>query len=160
MNIQTITIDLDTHVVVPREPTEKMIIDGFESNPENSWDEEIAENFRQMSGCQGAAYRARLCYEAMLNIAPAFTQSSNIPMQNSIDEETIKAMTRGAEILNSDAQQLKDNYCHIGRWSTNEAKHEFKELKQIAQILLNSIQKISDQIENKLIMVSEEKVIS
>lgn len=57
--------------LVPIEPTEDMIVCGWESAPSEffSSEEEWAK-YQAMSGCQQAAYRARLCWEAMLKHAP------------------------------------------------------------------------------------------
>ncbi|WP_312112027.1 hypothetical protein [Pantoea septica] len=57
--------------LVPVEPTEKMVIDGFESAPDESFSKpEEWEAYEAMSGCQQAAHRAKLCYAAMLAAAP------------------------------------------------------------------------------------------
>lgn len=57
--------------LVPIEPTEDMVINGFESEPSQcfSSDEEW-ENYEAMSGCEQAAHRAKLCWAAMLAAAP------------------------------------------------------------------------------------------
>ena len=61
----------DGYVMVPKEPTERMIIDGFESEPDETFSEpRVWEKYQKMSGCQQAAYRARLCYAAMISAAP------------------------------------------------------------------------------------------
>lgn len=61
----------DGWVMVPKEPTERMVIDGFESEPDETFSEpEVWEKYQKMSGCQQAAYRARLCYAAMISAAP------------------------------------------------------------------------------------------
>ncbi|MDP1185275.1 DUF551 domain-containing protein [Klebsiella pneumoniae] len=61
----------DGYVMVPKEPTERMVIDGFESEPDETFSEpEVWEAFQKMSGCEQAAYRARLCWAAMLAAAP------------------------------------------------------------------------------------------
>ena len=58
-------------VVVPVEPTEDMIVNGFESEPDESFsDEKEWEAYEAMSGCQQAAHRAKLCWSAMLTAAP------------------------------------------------------------------------------------------
>ena len=58
-------------VAVPVEPTEDMIVNGFESEPDESFsDEREWEAYDAMSGCQQAAHRARLCWAAMLAAAP------------------------------------------------------------------------------------------
>jgi len=61
----------DGWVAVPVEPTEDMIIHGFESEPDESFSEEkdwLA--YEAMSGCQQAAHRAKLCWAAMVKAAP------------------------------------------------------------------------------------------
>ncbi|WP_336660255.1 hypothetical protein [Enterobacter asburiae] len=58
-------------VVVPVEPTEDMIVHGFESEPDESFsDADVWEAYEAMSGCQQAAHRAKLCWSAMLAAAP------------------------------------------------------------------------------------------
>lgn len=61
----------DGWVMVPVEPTEDMIVNGFESEPDESFsDEKEWEAYEAMSGCQQAAHRAKLCWSAMLTAAP------------------------------------------------------------------------------------------
>ena len=61
----------DGYVMVPKEPTERMVINGFESEPDETFSEpEVWEAFQKMSGCEQAAFRARLCWAAMLAAAP------------------------------------------------------------------------------------------
>lgn len=61
----------DGYVLVPVEPTEDMIIQGFESEPDESFsDEKEWEAYDAMSGCQQAAHRAKLCWAAMIAAAP------------------------------------------------------------------------------------------
>lgn len=61
----------DGWVAVPVEPTEDMIVNGFESVPDESFsDEKEWEAYDAMSGCQQAAHRAKLCWAAMLSAAP------------------------------------------------------------------------------------------
>lgn len=61
----------DGYVMVPKEPTERMVIDGFESEPDEAFSEpEVWEAYQEMSGCEQAAYRARLCWAAMLAATP------------------------------------------------------------------------------------------
>lgn len=58
-------------VAVPIEPTEDMIVNGFESEPDESFsDAEVWEAYDTMSGCQQAAHRAKLCWAAMIAAAP------------------------------------------------------------------------------------------
>lgn len=58
-------------IAVPVEPTENMIIEGFESKPDESFSTpEVWEAYQAMSGCQQAAHRAKLCWSAMLAAAP------------------------------------------------------------------------------------------
>ena len=58
-------------VAVPVEPTEDMIVNGFESEPDESFsDEKEWEAYDAMSGCQQAAHRAKLCWAAMIAAGP------------------------------------------------------------------------------------------
>lgn len=58
-------------VAVPVEPTEDMIVNGFESEPDKFFsDAEVWEAYDAMSGCQQAAHRAKLCWAAMIAAAP------------------------------------------------------------------------------------------
>ena len=58
------------YALVPIEPTETMVIAGFESKPSafNSDTDEL-EKYEAMSGCEEAAHRAKLCWKAMINEA-------------------------------------------------------------------------------------------
>ncbi|HBV8938456.1 TPA: hypothetical protein ACNIF4_004896 [Klebsiella pneumoniae] len=60
----------DGYVMVPEEPTESMVIAGFESEPDEFFSEsEVWEAYQKMSGCEQAAFRAWLCWRAMLAAA-------------------------------------------------------------------------------------------
>lgn len=57
--------------LVPIEPTESMVVNGFESWPDEFFsDPEVWDAFEKMTGCQQAAHKAQLCYAAMLASAP------------------------------------------------------------------------------------------
>lgn len=57
--------------LVPIEPTEKMVIEGFESEPDEFFSKsEVWEAYQKMSGCEQAAHRAKLCWAAMISAAP------------------------------------------------------------------------------------------
>jgi hypothetical protein len=57
--------------LVPIEPTEDMVVSGFESWPDEYFSKpEDWLAFDAMSGCQQAAHKARLCWAAMLEAAP------------------------------------------------------------------------------------------
>lgn len=57
--------------LVPIEPTEDMVIRGFESAPSIIFsDTDEWDAFEAMSGCQQAAHKARLCWAAMLAAVP------------------------------------------------------------------------------------------
>lgn len=59
------------YALVPIEPTESMIVDGFESEPDKFFSKpEEWKAYEAMSGCQQAAHRAKLCWAAMLAAAP------------------------------------------------------------------------------------------
>lgn len=61
----------DGWVMVPVEPTEHMIVQGFESEPDEGFGNSDAwEAYDAMSGCQQAAHRAKLCWAAMIAAAP------------------------------------------------------------------------------------------
>lgn len=61
----------DGWVMVPKEPTEHMIVCGFESEPDKYFsDKDEWKAYKEMSGCQQAAHRAKLCWNAMLAAAP------------------------------------------------------------------------------------------
>ncbi|HIE5387002.1 TPA: hypothetical protein ACXNPR_000296 [Enterobacter cancerogenus] len=61
----------DGWVLVPIEPTEDMIIHGFEAELREEFrDAEAWEAFEEMSGCEQAAQRARWCWSAMIAAAP------------------------------------------------------------------------------------------
>lgn len=65
--------------LVPVEPTEGMIIDGFESEPDEDFSEpEAWAEYEAMSGCQQAAHRAKLCWAAMFSAAPTAPEQENI----------------------------------------------------------------------------------
>jgi hypothetical protein len=62
--------------LVPIEPTETMVVCGFESEPDEFFSSpEEWEAFDAMSGCQQAAHKAKLCYAAMLDAAPRVAES-------------------------------------------------------------------------------------
>lgn len=61
----------DGWALVPVEPTDDMIVNGFESEPDEGFsDEKEWEAYDAMSGCQQAAHRAKLCWSAMISAAP------------------------------------------------------------------------------------------
>ncbi|MHA7937274.1 hypothetical protein ACX928_03245 [Enterobacter roggenkampii] len=61
----------DGYALVPVEPTEDMIVEGFESWPDEFFsDTEVWEAFLEMSGCQQSAHLAKLCWAAMIAAAP------------------------------------------------------------------------------------------
>ena len=58
------------YALVPIEPTEDMVIAGFESKPTSfNSSAEVVEWYESMSGCGEAAHRAKLCWKAMVNEA-------------------------------------------------------------------------------------------
>ncbi|MES3442685.1 hypothetical protein QDQ52_00005, partial [Citrobacter freundii] len=61
----------DGYVLVPIKPTENMIINGFESEPDEFFSKsEEWDAYQEMSGCEQAAHRAKLCWAAMIKAAP------------------------------------------------------------------------------------------
>lgn len=74
--------------LVPVEPTETMVINGFESVPDECFtDEEVWEQYQEMSGCQQAAFRAKLCWAAMIGSAPSVPTDGQIEVVAVINEE-------------------------------------------------------------------------
>jgi hypothetical protein len=74
--------------LVPVEPTETMVINGFESEPNECFtDEEVWEQYQEMSGCQQAAFRAKLCWAAMLGSAPSAPTDGQIEVVAVINEQ-------------------------------------------------------------------------
>lgn len=70
-------------VAVPVEPTENMIIAGFEAELREEFrDPEAWEAFEAMSGCEQAAHRAKWCWAAMIAAAPDFREFSTSSTEN------------------------------------------------------------------------------
>ena len=68
----------DGWALVPVEPTEDMIIQGFESAPDEFFSpSDVWEDYQKMSGCQQAAHRAKLCWAAMIAAAPQEVKSAS-----------------------------------------------------------------------------------
>lgn len=60
--------------LVPVEPTENMVVEGFESEPDSFFsNSDEWEAYKAMSGCQQAAQKAKLCWAAMIAAAPSIT---------------------------------------------------------------------------------------
>lgn len=60
--------------LVPVEPTENMVVEGFESEPDSFFSNpDEWEAYKAMSGCQQAAHKAKLCWAAMIAAAPSVT---------------------------------------------------------------------------------------
>lgn len=60
--------------LVPVEPTENMVVEGFESEPDSFFsNSDEWEAYKAMSGCQQAAHKAKLCWAAMIAAAPSVT---------------------------------------------------------------------------------------
>ncbi|WP_439292061.1 MULTISPECIES: hypothetical protein [Rahnella] len=59
------------YALVPIEPTEHMVVNGFESEPDKFFSpSDVWEEYKAMSGCSQAAHRAKLCWAAMVAAAP------------------------------------------------------------------------------------------
>lgn len=63
-------VTTDGYVLVPVEPTEDMVIHGFESEPHPLFQPDDWDKYQTMSGCEQAAHRAKLCWAAMVAAAP------------------------------------------------------------------------------------------
>ncbi|MGY2094267.1 hypothetical protein [Pseudomonas simiae] len=69
--------------LVPVEPTEAMVIHGFESAPNECFtDYKVWDAYQEMSGCQQAAFRAKLCWAAMIAAAPAPGTHTAVPEES------------------------------------------------------------------------------
>lgn len=61
----------DGYALVPIVPTEDMVINGFESEPDPHFsDEKEWAKYEALSGCRRAAHRAKLCWAAMIAARP------------------------------------------------------------------------------------------
>jgi hypothetical protein len=81
--------------LVPIEPTEKMVIEGFESPPDQFFSKlEDWDAYEEMTGCQQAAHKARLCYAAMLAAAPETWKVLPSPAQPAISTAELAAFHR------------------------------------------------------------------
>jgi hypothetical protein len=61
----------DGYALVPVEPTEDMVIAGFEAELREEFrDPDAWETYEGMSGCEQAALRAKWCWAAMVKAAP------------------------------------------------------------------------------------------
>nr|WP_079961096.1 hypothetical protein [Salmonella enterica] len=61
----------DGYALVPIVPTENMVINGLESEPDPHFsDEKVWAEYEALSGCRQAARRAELCWAAMIKAAP------------------------------------------------------------------------------------------
>lgn len=71
--LQVVTMS-DGWKLVPVEPTENMVVEGFESEPDSFFsNSDEWEAYKAMSGCQQAAHKAKLCWAAMIAAAPSVT---------------------------------------------------------------------------------------
>ncbi|WP_313390114.1 hypothetical protein [Leclercia sp.] len=71
INVESTSSMSNGLVAVPVEPTENMIIAGFEAELREEFrDPEAWKTFEAMSGCEQAAHRAKLCWAAMIAAAP------------------------------------------------------------------------------------------
>lgn len=83
-------------VVVPIEPTEDMVIAGFEAELREEFrDPDAWEAFEAMSGCEQAALRAKWCWAAMIAAAPQQEVRSKIQAER---ERVREEMSMGARL--------------------------------------------------------------
>lgn len=115
--------------LVPIEPTEAMIINGFESEPDEFFSESRDwEAYQEMSGCEQAAHRAKLCYAAMLAAAPAAAPQPPTYTENDMLTRLAVIMSGSdtpGEIrsLTVTAQSLVDRCKYLQQqWITKETK--------------------------------------
>lgn len=68
----------DGYALVPIVPTEGMVINGFESEPDPHFsDEKEWAEYEALSGCRRAARRAELCWAAMIKASPKMKVKEN-----------------------------------------------------------------------------------
>jgi len=101
--------------LVPVEPTETMVINGFESEPNECFtDDEVWEQYQDMSGCQQAAFRAKLCWAAMLASAP------EPPPADAGEVARLTAEREALQLRLNEADQLIDDFSKACEWAQEE----------------------------------------
>ncbi|MDN8078328.1 Lar family restriction alleviation protein [Burkholderia multivorans] len=108
--------------LVPIEPTVSMVVDGFESWPDPifSTPEEWGA-FENMTGCQQATHKARLCYSAMLAAAPQPPAQADARVGLTDDLRTV--LQDAARSLSLRADELRESNTAIdGTWCDADEK--------------------------------------
>lgn len=105
--------------LVPIEPTETMVVCGFESRPDPVFSSpEEWEAFAAMTGCQQAAHKARLCYAAMLAEAPAAPGVSTVEDER----QAFEAWAKGKKMPLARIGQQYDDFWVDHAWNGWQAR--------------------------------------
>lgn len=106
--MKTVTYDDALWSLVPVEPTEKMIVEGFESEPNDYFtDQNELERYKALSGCRQAAYRASKCWSAMLRAAPT------PPEVEQAQPDELKSVLAAARQAGWSFEKRADNSTHM-----------------------------------------------
>nr|WP_242637158.1 DUF551 domain-containing protein [Klebsiella quasipneumoniae] len=114
----------DGYVMVPEEPTESMVIAGFESEPDEFFSEsEVWEAYQKMSGCEQAAFRARLCWRAMLAAAPQSPGSEPATVPGKWIPVSERMPESNGVYFGWDGKRVLEVNCFFGGFSANQFIH-------------------------------------
>ncbi|WP_423788145.1 DUF551 domain-containing protein [Klebsiella quasipneumoniae] len=110
--------------MVPEEPTESMVIAGFESEPDEFFSEsEVWEAYQKMSGCEQAAFRARLCWRAMLAAAPQSPGSEPATVPGKWIPVSERMPESNGVYFGWDGKRVLEVNCFFGGFSANQFIH-------------------------------------
>ncbi|MBT2371960.1 hypothetical protein [Pseudomonas fluorescens] len=146
--------------LVPVEPTETMVINGFESEPDEFFtDEEAWEQYQEMSGCQQAAHRAKLCWAAMLAAAPVPPQADAQPVAYAVfaDNGNIRIWSRdceavGIKVMQEEGKQAVPLY-------TRPDAGEVEKQRQLKMILAERVENAEDNCSVYRQQVTEQQAL-
>lgn len=90
--MKNVTYDDTQWKLVPVEPTERMVVAGFESKPDECFSPlDEWKSFQEMTGCQQSAHVAKLCWAAMLAAAPTLPAVGQAQQDvDKVDAETVR----------------------------------------------------------------------
>jgi len=135
--------------LVPVEPTETMVINGFESEPNECFtDDEVWEQYQEMSGCQQAAFRAKLCWAAMLGSAPAPDTITAASKESSgvdfgIDGRSVRVSQEAYGIFLAREASAREKIEALQQ-RLNEADQRIDELSGLLQVLIDNPFRFTD----------------
>lgn len=115
--MKTVTYDERVWKLVPVEPTQKMIVEGFESEPNDYFtDQNELERYKALSGCRQAAYRASKCWSAMLKAAPT------PPEVEQAQPDELKSVLAAARQAGWSFEKRADGVTHMVRLVVGEVQ--------------------------------------